>query len=127
MGNRYPDMSIGSNRHPNHSLRSHPEKPTDVQMGHRHPEKLCDVPRGEEIEKRHVQMGQRHPEKSSCSQFHQHFTCTFFANILSQKNYEAKIKQRKAARSTFVQKCTCKMLMKLIPDVQKGHDILKIY
>jgi len=81
--------------------------------------KLCDVPRGQEIEKPHVQMGQRHPEKSSCSQFHQHFTRAFFANILSPKNYEAKIKQRKAVRSTFVRKCTCKMLMKLIPDVQK--------
>jgi len=43
-------------------------------------------------------------EMMSRSQFHQHFTLVFFANILAPKNCKAKHNKRKASQFAFVQK-----------------------
>jgi len=54
------------------------------------------------------------------SQFLQHFTSNFCANILlPKKKSMPKCKHRKAAQNTFVQKCVCKILMKLTPICSK--------
>jgi len=42
---------------------------------------------------------------------------TFFGNILAPKNCKAKRNKRKAAQFAYVQKCACKMLMKLTPSI----------
>ncbi len=47
-----------------------------------------------------------------------------FANILAQKNCKAECNWRKAALFAFVQKHTCKMLMKLTPALTPAQDSL---
>jgi len=43
-------------------------------------------------------------KRATRGQFHQHFTLAFLLISFFQKNYKAKMQQRKAAQSTFVQK-----------------------
>jgi hypothetical protein len=57
-------------------------------------------------------------EKIRC-QFHQHFSCAFFTDIFLPI-MKPKRNKRKAEQSTFDQKRTCKMLMKLAPGL---HEI----
>jgi len=49
------------------------------------------------------------------SQFHQHFTPTFFANILAQKNAKSNILREKLLNLLSYKKPARKMLMKLTP------------
>ncbi len=51
----------------------------------------------------------------NCSQFHQHFTSSFFANILSSKITKPNWQWKKDFKNTFTQKTALKLLVKLTP------------
>jgi len=50
-----------------------------------------------------------------CSRFHQHFTSSFFANLLSTKKSKMKCNFRNASKILSYGKAAVKMLVKLTP------------
>ncbi len=55
--------------------------------------------------------------RHSIGQFHQHFRCAFFANILLPKNSKPKWTREKLCEALLYEKHAYKMLMKLTPGV----------
>jgi hypothetical protein len=60
----------------------------------------------------------------SFSQFHQHFTSSFCANIKRQRKLQSQTVIREKVRKTLLnkKKAACKVLIKLTPYVQPSCD-----
>ncbi len=65
------------------------------------------IPQGSEglvVSMTNVVFGSLTPRMRTCSRFHQHYTSTFFADILSTKITNLNCKHTKAVQNTFIQK-----------------------